>query len=83
MPGVVLYVHPLTPQFLLCIFVICVIGLWNGKKRVAVKEINKDAVDYDAFSEEANILKDIGPHTNLVQLLAVCSKEVKFYYENN
>ncbi|UYV83006.1 Src42A [Cordylochernes scorpioides] len=53
-------------------------GIWNNRKRVAVKTFNKETTNKASFLAEASIMKQLS-HPNLVQLYAVCTDDDPIY----
>ena len=50
-------------------------GTWNNAVRVAVKTMKEGTMDADKFLEEANVMKRL-KHPHVLQLKAICSREV-------
>ena len=49
-------------------------GVWNGKVKVAVKEMKPGSMDKNDFLQEAEIMKPLN-HPKLIKLLAISSRE--------
>ncbi|CAL4060309.1 unnamed protein product [Meganyctiphanes norvegica] len=54
-------------------------GTWDGTVTVAVKTLKIDAMQQEEFLIESQIMKKLGFHKNLVQLLGVCTMEEPMY----
>eukprot|EP01137_Pigoraptor_chileana_P009023 Opistho-2@56664 len=53
-------------------------GVWKKNVKVAVKTLKEESMELSDFIQEAAIMKKI-KHSNLVQLLGVCTKELPYY----
>ena len=54
-------------------------GTWNNAVKVAVKTMKEGTMDADKFLEEANVMKRL-KHPHVLQLKAICSREVFIIY---